>query len=278
MASGISAAREIDLESWSRAGQFHLFRTYDRPHFATTARVDVTALMTRGKPQGVSPYRAFIHAIGAGVHAVPALKMRFSGDRERVFEYDEIALSATVPRPGDTFGYAYIPLYRGLGRVSTESCKAIIEETTRGADLGANTGQRFDLAYLSCLPWIDFTALDNALPGPDDCIPRFSWGKFVEGLGWALELRGRGPGPSCAGGRICRSASSSKPRKKASTASPQSERSAQTVGLRAAAALAYFVNKRLTQLTPSTKQCCGLRPEQVIRAFFGHTMNGSVSA
>jgi chloramphenicol O-acetyltransferase type A len=66
------------------------------------------------------------------------------------------------------------------GTVSTESCKAIIEETTRGADLGANTGQRFDLAYLSCLPWIDFTALDNALPGPDDCIPRFSWGKFVE--------------------------------------------------------------------------------------------------
>ncbi len=50
----------------------------------------------------------------------------------------------------------------------------------QGADLGANTGQRFDLAYLSCLPWLDFTALDNALPGPDDCIPRFSWGKFVQ--------------------------------------------------------------------------------------------------
>ncbi|VVT34632.1 chloramphenicol acetyltransferase [Hoeflea sp. EC-HK425] len=177
MASGISAAREIDLATWSRAGQFHLFRTYDRPHFATTARVDVTALMTRGKPQGVSPYRAFIHAIGAGVHAVPALKMRFEGDR--VLEYGEISLSVTVPRPGDTFGYAYIPYIEDWDSFD-ESCKAIIEETTRGADLGANTGQRFDLAYLSCLPWIDFTALDNALPGPDDCIPRFSWGKFVE--------------------------------------------------------------------------------------------------
>ncbi len=198
MASGISAAREIDLATWSRAGQFHLFRTYDRPHFATTARVDVTALMTHGKPQGVSPYRAFIHAIGAGVHAVPALKMRFEGDR--VLEYGEISLSATVPRPGDTFGYAYIPYIEDWDSFD-ESCKAIIEETTRGADLGANTGQRFDLAYLSCLPWIDFTALDNALPGPDDCIPRFSWGKIVQGIGWALELPGRRPGPSCAGGR-----------------------------------------------------------------------------
>jgi hypothetical protein len=200
--------------------------------------------------------------------------MRFSGDR--VLEYDEIALSATVPRPGDTFGYAYIPYIEDWDSFD-ESCKAIIEETTRGADLGANTGQRFDLAYLSCLPWIDFTALDNALPGPDDCIPRFS--------GASSSRPRMGAGVARSPSRfimrwwtVCRSASSSKPRKKASTASPQSERSAQTVGLRAAAAIAYFVNKRLTQLTPSTKQCCGLRPEQVIRAFFGHTMNGSVSA
>jgi chloramphenicol O-acetyltransferase type A len=183
MSSDQPGAREVDLESWSRTGQFRLFRTYDRPHFATTARVDVTALMTRAKPAGVSPYRAFIHAIGAGVHAVPALRTRFKATddgRERVLEYGAISLSATVPRSGDSFGYAYIPFFADWAKFD-RSCKAIIEETANGADLGANTGQRFDLAYLSCLPWLDFTALDNALPGPDDCIPRFSWGKFVEG-------------------------------------------------------------------------------------------------
>ncbi|KJS11192.1 MAG: chloramphenicol acetyltransferase [Hoeflea sp. BRH_c9] len=173
----MSDAREVDLESWSRSGQFELFRTYDRPHFATTARVDVTALMTRAKPRGVSPFRAFIFAIGAGVHAVPALKMRFIGNR--VLEYNSISLSATVPRAGDSFGYCYIPYCDDWIRFD-ESCKAIIEETAKGADLGANTGERHDLAYLSCLPWLDFTALDNALPGPDDCIPRFSWGKFIK--------------------------------------------------------------------------------------------------
>jgi len=174
----MAASRDIDLAGWSRAGQFKLFKTYDRPHFATTARIDATALMTLGKPQGVSPYRAFIHAIGAGIHAVPALKMRFSGNR--VMEYDAISLSATVPRPGDTFGYCYIPWFEDWIRFDA-GCKAAIEQTAMGADLGANTGERLDLAYLSCLPWLDFTALDNALPGPDDCIPRFSWGKLVEG-------------------------------------------------------------------------------------------------
>ena len=175
--STIEGAREIDLQTWSRSGQFNLFRTYDRPHFATTARVDVTALMTIGKPDGVSPYRAFIHAIGTGIHAVPAFRMRFEG--EKVLKYDAIALSATVPRPNDTFGYAYIPWFSDWDDFDS-SCKAIIDETAKGADLGANTGQRNDLAYLSCLPWIDFTALDNALPGPDDCIPRFSWGKLIK--------------------------------------------------------------------------------------------------
>lgn len=171
------AARDIDLATWSRSGQFNLFRTYDRPHFATTARVDVTALMTLGKPRGVSPYRAFIYAIGAGVHAAPALKTRFIGNR--VLEYGSISLSATVPRAGDSFGYCYIPYCEDWTRFD-ESCKAIIEATAKGVDLGANTGERLDLAYLSCLPWLDFSALDNALPGPDDCIPRFSWGKFTQ--------------------------------------------------------------------------------------------------
>ena len=32
---------------------------------------------------------------------------------------------------------------------------------------------------MSCLPWLDFTALDHALPHADDCIPRISWGKIV---------------------------------------------------------------------------------------------------
>ncbi|OCW58946.1 CatA-like O-acetyltransferase [Hoeflea olei] len=177
----MAGAREIDLDTWSRAGQYRLFRGYDRPHFATTARIDVTALMTQAKPAGVSPYRAFMHAIGTGIHAVPEFRMRFlrSGTgAETVVEYDAIALSATVPRAGDTFGYAYIPFSADWATFDA-ACKAVIEETARGTDLGANTGERVDLAYLSCLPWIDFTALDNALPGPDDCIPRFSWGKFV---------------------------------------------------------------------------------------------------
>ena len=30
------------------------------------------------------------------------------------------------------------------------------------------------------MPWLDYTAINNALPGPQDCIPRVTWGRIVD--------------------------------------------------------------------------------------------------
>lgn len=171
------AETEIDLKSWARAGQFALFRSYAQPHYATTARVDVTHLMTVRKGQGVSPYRACLFAIGAGLHAVPELMMRFRGDQ--VVEHDRIALSFTVPRPDSGFNYAYLPYLPDFAAFD-QNAADIIAETAKSTELGASDGVQDDVAYLSCLPWLDYTSLNNALPGPDDCIPRVSWGKIAQ--------------------------------------------------------------------------------------------------
>jgi chloramphenicol O-acetyltransferase type A len=168
---------DIDLASWPSADQFRFFRTYGRPHYAITSRVDVTGLLTRGKARGLSTYRAAIHAIGAGIHAVPELCMRFRGDL--VVRHDRVALSMTVPTDDGSFRYAYVPWQADFGAFDPV-CAGLIQAAKDG-DLNANTGQRDDVAYLSCLPWMDYTALDNALPGPDDCIPRVSWGRWTEG-------------------------------------------------------------------------------------------------
>ncbi|MFM2391095.1 MAG: hypothetical protein RLZZ437_2650, partial [Pseudomonadota bacterium] len=37
----------VDLDTWPRADQFRFFRTYEKPHYAVTARVDVTHVMAR---------------------------------------------------------------------------------------------------------------------------------------------------------------------------------------------------------------------------------------
>ena len=175
----------IDLETWPRATQFHFFRTYQQPHYATTARLDVTHLMAR-KADGMSPYRGCLFAIGAGLHRVPELCMRFRADQ--VVAHDMITLSMTVPTDVGSFGYAYVPFVTDFAAFEGQA-KVLIDAVAAGITLDANSGERDDLAYLSCMPWLDYSSINNALPGPDDCIPRITWGKFVERDGrWDMAM------------------------------------------------------------------------------------------
>lgn len=181
------SAKTVDLKTWPRANQFHFFKTYEKPHYAVTSRLDVTRLLTIRKPQGISPYRACVYAIGAGVHAVPELCMRFKDDV--VTQYRAVELSMTVPVPNGSFNYAYVPYHPEFSEFD-ETCRDLITRAAAGETLDANSGERDDLAYLSCLPWLDFTSINNALPGPEDCIPRISWGKFVQDAGgrWSVAM------------------------------------------------------------------------------------------
>lgn len=180
------APRPVNLETWPRADQFRFFRSFEKPHYAVTARIDVTHILARRKAVGISPYRACIYGIGAGIHAVPELCMRFRGTEVTV--YDRIDLSMTVPLQDGNFRYAYVPFDPNHARFDQQAA-AIIAEVATGGALNANTGERDDLAYLSCLPWLDFTSINNALPHAQDCIPRVSWGKFVESQGrWTMAM------------------------------------------------------------------------------------------
>jgi chloramphenicol O-acetyltransferase type A len=170
------ATHPVDLETWPRAVQFRFFRNYERPHYAVTSRLDVTRMMAR-KTGGVSPYRASLWAMGEGLHAVPELLMRFRGDD--VVRHDGIEISMTVPQQSGTFGYAYVPHHPDFATYDAD-CAARIAAVAAGKELGGNTGQRDDVAYASCMPWLDYTAINNAMPHKDDCIPRVSWGKIVD--------------------------------------------------------------------------------------------------
>jgi chloramphenicol O-acetyltransferase type A len=168
--------RRIDLATWPRAQQFELFRAYDRPHFATTVRVDVSALMKSRNDTGISPFRHTIWAVGKGLHAVPELCMRFRGNV--VTRYSRLLLSPTIPLENGDFRYTYLAWNPDRSRFDGHAAEKI-EEVREGVPLNANDGSIEDVAYLSCLPWLDYTSLDNALPGPNDCIPRISWGRIV---------------------------------------------------------------------------------------------------
>lgn len=177
----------VNLTTWRGADQFRFFRTYERPHYAVTSRVDVTALM-RAKDR-LPVFRTCLWAIGGALHAVPELRMRFRGDA--VTLYDTIDLSPTIATGDGDFRYTYIP-WQPDRAVFDEDAARLIAEVRAGQPLNANSGELDAVAYLSCMPWLDYTSLDNALPHADDCIPRVSWGKIVpkgDGFDMAVTLQ-----------------------------------------------------------------------------------------
>lgn len=181
--------RPVDLATWARAEQFRFFRGYAHPHYAITTRIDVSRLMAARKATGLSPFRTVIHAIGAGMHAIPELRMRFNGDEVTLF--DHLLLSPTIPLETGDFRYTYLAWLKDRAEFDAHA-KERIEAVRAGEPLNANDGTIQDVAYLSCLPWLDYTALDNALPGRDDCIPRVSWGRIVpkgDGFDMAMTLQ-----------------------------------------------------------------------------------------
>ena len=184
--SVLPEAEVVDLATWDRAAVFRMFRQARQPHMSVTQRVDATRAMTVLRPAGVSPFLAMGYAIVTACNRVAAFRLRLCG--ETVLRYRTVSISGTVPIDGGRFSFfdvAYDPdwaRYRPAAEAAIAAAKA-------HADLTDLTDGRDDVIYTTCLPWLDFTSYTNALPGPDDTIPRIAWGKMVEdGGGWHVPV------------------------------------------------------------------------------------------
>ena len=166
----------IERSSWPRADQFDFFRSFERPHYAVTSRLDVTTLLAAKTERGMSAYRGCLFAIGMGMNAVAELRTRFKGEEVRL--YDHIDLSVTVPKEGGAFNFAYLPFTEDYAAFDQGAAEAITQAQSH-ARHNPDDAPDDGVAFLSCLPWMDFTSVNNAMPKRDDCIPRVSWGKFV---------------------------------------------------------------------------------------------------
>lgn len=170
------AFEQIDRAAWPREPLFRFFRDFDRPHYAITSRLDVTQMVQRSKSEALSAHRACLHAIGTGVHAVPEMRQRFRGDDLR--QYDTVLLSITVPDENGSFGFAEFPYLPDFA--AFDASTAALDAASRAGALGTVDIERDDIIYMSCTPWLDYTALTNPIRRREDCVPRICWGKFTE--------------------------------------------------------------------------------------------------
>lgn len=186
----------FDYESWPRREAYEFFSGISNPFYMVTFRQDVTPLYDFVKAEGLSFYYGMIWACTQALNDVEAFRLA-------IRDGEIVCLPRRMP--------SFTDLKPGAEQfhIVTMDCGGDIRAFCREAAEKSRAQQGFidlsqetdELIYLSCLPWVELTALSNerdlSAPGAkDDSIPRVAWGKYSEEkgrktLGLSLEVNHR---------------------------------------------------------------------------------------
>ena len=169
--------RLVDQSGWKRKPVCDFFSSVDVPFYSMTARVDAGKLLRRVKAEGGSAFLYTVYASMRAVNSVDAFLYKLRGDT--VVRHEFLSPSFTVPAEDDLFKIVTLDWDGAESPAEfTKRARAAMEAQTELFPPAAEN--RDDVAYLSCIPWVDFTAITNEMPlNREDSIPRFGWGKLV---------------------------------------------------------------------------------------------------
>lgn len=167
--------KHIDLQTWPRRSQYHFFRQLVSPHFSVTVPLDATHLMQVLKPAGVSVFNATLFAVTVAANEIAEFRTRFRA--HQVVEHEVVHPSVTVPLEAQQFAFCDLEFCAQWSEFDRR-CRLALEQARAQRELRDEGAHRDDWLYLSCLPWLAFTAVTNPTNGADDCIPRIAWGRL----------------------------------------------------------------------------------------------------
>lgn len=168
------AHRMINLDAYPRRAHFEHFLTQAYPYVGVTVHVDVTELVRLCKAQGISFYLAFIHAAALAADGVPELRRRI---REGgIAEYERCPTSHTEPLPDGTYCYCTLHHHMPFDQYIRYAEKTRKQYRQRGTI--QEDAEVESMYFISCLPWLHYTALLQPTAGGNDANPRITWGKY----------------------------------------------------------------------------------------------------
>lgn len=183
---------KIDYEAWSRREVFEFFSGMSNPFYSVTFNVDVTKLYGFAKEREISFYYALVYLVTQAVNSVEALRCGLYGGCPVEFS-ERIPSFTDLKKGSEIFHIVTMPCRGGIEEFCREAkAKSMAQECFIEKDAESPA-----LIYISCLPWVELTALTNERDlDPDDAVPRISWGKYFERegrkiLGMSLELNHR---------------------------------------------------------------------------------------
>lgn len=184
--------KRIDLNAWERKEIFEFFSGVSNPFYSVTFNVDVTDAYNFAKQNGVSFYYAMTYLVTRAINSVEAFRYALVDGELCLF--DRRTPSFTDLKKGsENFHIVTMPCEGGI----LDFCREATQRSAAQEIFLSPDKEGADLIYISCLPWIELTALTNERDfDPDDAVPRIAWGKFHEHdgrkiLGMSMELNHR---------------------------------------------------------------------------------------
>ena len=173
--------RVINMEQDPRKEQYAYFRTFANPYVGLTVNVDITGLMTR-KDRGESLFLMMLYAISRAANSVPELRRRIRGDQ--VVEYDWCPTSHTEAL--DNGAYCYCRLSADMTLEDFLPYAKAAQERVKKAPSLDDGEEGESLFFVSCVPWVSYTAMVQPVPSPADSNPRITWGRYFQQEGRTL--------------------------------------------------------------------------------------------
>ena len=185
--------KRIDMEQWPRRGHYNFFAPMSDPFYTLSFPVDVTALRTYCKAEGLSFYHALVYGVTKAMEAVEAFHYK---DRQgEIIYHERLVPSFTHLEPG---GELFRIITLDAGNDLADFCRRAGAQAAAQRDFitqGPRDGDA--LIYFTCLPWFPLTSLTNEKDlKPWDSVPRAAWGRWEEQkdktmLNLSLELNHR---------------------------------------------------------------------------------------
>ena len=172
--------KEIDTENWNRKKQYDWLKNFSNPNYNLNVRIDVTKVVEFSKRTKSSFFINFMFLVAKGMSAIEEFRTRIVDNKVVVF--DKINPTYTVMTECGVFENCKHEMSDDY-KVFYSRASEVIEKAKKLTKISDayNSETRFDEYYMTCLPWLDFTAMTHPIPDEVSSInvPRVCWGKYT---------------------------------------------------------------------------------------------------
>lgn len=170
------SAVKIDKKTYPRLKHFNYFRTMGQPYMGLTVNVDITEMLRKIKEDRYPFFLSVLYGVSRAANGVPELRRRIVGDE--ILEYDWCDTSHTISLEDGT--YCYCRLNSNMPFLEYLCAAERKEREARQAGSLEDGEEGESLLFVSCIPWVTYTAIIQPTPVPADSNPRITFARYFE--------------------------------------------------------------------------------------------------